>query len=158
MGRTDKGDVWIRLRAGWRRPGGDRAVGWALWQPGYTAHPWPRDELRPSFTYYVCDDLPGGGRGIVSRATATGVLRPTEVDSAGSAYRLVAETLFDDDLAMAPEEWYAERYNRGKSARPWPQSVTAWRAVVTERVGPYVLPGLTAFPRTGWLRSAGIAL
>lgn len=150
-------DVWIRLHTGWTRPGGNRAVGWALWQPGYQAQPWPRDELRPAFTYYVCEDLPGGERGIVARATATGVVRAAEVASADAAYRQVAESLFDDDLAMQPEEWHADRYNREKAKRPWPQVLTAWR-VVTEPVGPHALPELAAFPRTGWLRSSGIAL
>ncbi|MFC6090649.1 hypothetical protein [Saccharothrix lopnurensis] len=152
-----RNDRWIRLNAGWQRPGDHRALGWALWQPGYTARPWPRDELRASFTYYVCEDRLGGERGIVARATATGVVHTAEVASADAAYRLVADTLFDDDLAIPPEEWHAERYNQEKAKRPWPQLLTAWR-VVTEPVEPRVLPELAAFPRTGWLRTSGVAL
>lgn len=152
-----KNDVWIRLHSGWAPQGGNRAIAWALWQPGYVAEPWPREELRPSFTYYVCEDLPRSRRGIVARATATGVVRLAQVPSADSAYRLVADALFDDDLAIPPEEWHSERYNQEKAKRPWPQMLTAWR-VVTEPVGPHVLPELAAFPRTGWLRTPRIAL
>lgn len=150
-------DTWIRLHSGWSPQSDNRAVAWALWQPGYTAEPWPRDELRPAFTYYVCENLRDGDRGIVAKATVVGVIRMAQVPSADTTYRLVADALFDDDLAIPPEEWHAERYNQEKAERPWPQMLTAWR-VVTEPVGPYVLPELTAFPRTGWLRSSGISL
>ena len=105
----------------------------------------------------MCEELPNGDRGIVARATATGVIRLAQVPSADTAYRLIADGLFDADLAISPEEWHAERYNQEKAKRPWPQMLTAWR-VVTEPVGPHVLPELTAFPRTGWLRSSRIAL
>jgi hypothetical protein len=50
-----------------------------------------------------------------------------------------------------------ERYNQEKAKRPWPQALTAWR-VVSEPVKPQVLPELAAFPRTGWLRTSGVAL
>lgn len=150
-------DVWIRLHSGWSPRGDNRAVAWVLWQPGYTAQPWPRTELRPAFTYYVCEKLPDGVRAVVARATTTAVIGLAEVLSADSAYRLVADALFDDDLAIPPEEWHAERYNREKADSAWPQLLTAWR-VVTEPVGPHVLPELTAFPRTGWLRSSRISL
>lgn len=151
-----KNDTWIRLSAGWRRPGDHRVLEWALWQPGYTAQPWPCGELRASFTYYVCEDGPGGERRIAARATVTGVTGTAEVASADAAYRLVADTLFDDDLAIPPEEWHAERYNQEKAKRPWPQVLTAWRAV-TEPVEPHVLPELATFPRTSWLRTTGVA-
>ncbi|MBB5957754.1 hypothetical protein FHS29_004349 [Saccharothrix tamanrassetensis] len=148
-----KDDTWVRLHTGWA----PREMGWALWQPGYVAEPWPRVELRPAFTFYICQDIAAGGRGIVARATVTKLVRTMEVKSPEEAYQQIADTLFDDDLTIPPEGWRANPYNGHKSASPWPQQLTAWRAE-TEEVGPYVLPELSSFPRSGWLRTPNIAL
>ncbi len=145
--------TWVRLHTGWS----PRQVGWALWQPGYAAHPWPSDQLRPAFTYYICQDTNTGGRAIVARATVTKIVDTIEVASPEAAYQRIADTLFDDDLTILPEDWRANRYNGHKSASPWPQLLTAWRAE-TEEVGPYELPELSSFPRTGWLQTLSIAL
>ncbi|MBW4720864.1 hypothetical protein [Saccharothrix obliqua] len=150
---TGKYDTWVRLHTGWS----PRQVGWALWQPGYVAHPWPRDELRPSFTFYICEELRTGRRGITARAIVTKTVGTIKVSTPEEAYGVIAEHLFDDDLTIMPEDWRANRYNGHKSSAPWPQQLTAWRAE-TEEVGPYVLPDLASFPRTGWLRTSAIAL
>src|SRR3954454_11015766 len=63
-GRSAMNDTWIRLRLGWAPQGGQSALSWVLWQAGYVPSPWPTDELKPAFTYYACDELRGGGRGI----------------------------------------------------------------------------------------------
>ncbi|HEX6346646.1 hypothetical protein [Umezawaea sp.] len=149
--------TWIRLRLGWTVPDGRSALSWVLWQPGYVPSPWPTDELKPAFTYYACDELRGGGRGVVARATVTAVLRPTEVVSPDAAHELVAEHLFDDTLSIDELPWHTNAYNRSKSGAPWPQRIMAWRTA-TESVGPHLLPELTRFPRTGWLRSDKIGL
>ncbi|CAL9602959.1 hypothetical protein SUDANB95_05429 [Actinosynnema sp. ALI-1.44] len=148
-------DSWIRLHTGWS----PREVGWALWQPGYVAHPWPRDELGPDFTFYICDDVGVGkdGRAIVARAKVTRVVPTTEVKSPEDAYQRIADALFDDDLTILPENWRANRYNGHKSAAPWPQWLTAWRADL-EEVGPHVMPELSSFPRSGWLRTSRLTL
>ncbi|RKT53123.1 hypothetical protein [Saccharothrix australiensis] len=146
-------DTWVRLHTGWE----PRELGWALWQPGYVAHPWPREELRTGFAFYICQEIPAGGRGIVARATVTKLVRTTEVKSPEDAYQRIADTLFDDDLTIPPEDWRANRYNGHKTASPWPQQLTAWRSE-TEEVGPYVLPELSSFPRSGWLHTSRIAL
>jgi hypothetical protein len=150
-------DVWIRLRVGWSPQGGATALGWAQWQPKHIAAPWPAEEMRPSFTYYACEELKGGGRAIVARATVVGVLRPTVVESAEIAHKVIADQLFDDQLTIDYEAWSTNAYNRVKASAPWPQRVTAWR-VVTEPVGPHFLPELLRFPHSGWLRSARIGL
>ncbi|MEU4802692.1 hypothetical protein [Actinosynnema sp. NPDC023587] len=146
-------NTWVRLHTGWS----PRELGWALWQPGYAAHPWPNSELRPSFEFYLCEDLSIGGRGIVARATVTKTVGTVSVASPQDAYQEIADALFDDDLAIAPEDWRANRYNGHKAASPWPQQLTAWRAE-TEEVGPFLLPELSSFPRTGWLRVPDIVL
>ncbi|CCH28763.1 hypothetical protein ABZ816_27565 [Actinosynnema sp. NPDC047251] len=146
-------NIWVRLHTGWS----PRELGWALWQPGYAAHPWPDAELRPSFEFFVCEDLPIGGRGIVARATVTKTVGTMSVSSPQEAYQEIADALFDDVLAIAPEDWRANRYNGHKTASPWPQQLTAWRAE-TEEIGPYLLPELSSFPRTGWLRLPDTAL
>lgn len=150
-------DVWIRLRVGWSPQGGATALGWALWQPRHVASSWPHQEMRPAFTYYACEDLKGGGRGIVARATVTQVLLPTEVGSPEEAHRLVADRLFDERLTIDHETWQGNAYNRGKATAAWPQRITAWR-IATEPVGPHILPELHRFPRSGWLRSGRIGL
>lgn len=150
-------DTWIRLRVGWAPQGGGQALSWVLWQPGYVPSPWPTDELKPAFTYYACDELRGGGRGIIARATVVDVLRPTEVDSPDTAYEVIAKQLFDDTLSIDDLPWHTNTYNRSKTGAPWPQRITAWRTA-TESVGPHLLPELTRFPRTGWLRSDKIGL
>lgn len=150
-------ETWIRLRVGWAPQGGQTALSWVLWQAGYVPSPWPTDELKPAFTYYACDDLRGGGRGIVARATVTAVLQPTEVESPDAAYEVVAKELFDDTLSIDDLAWHTNAYNRSKVGVPWPQRITAWR-VATESVGPHLLPELVRFPRTGWLRSDKIGL
>lgn len=150
-------DTWIRLRVGWAPQGGQSALSWVLWQPGYVPSPWPTDELKPAFTYYACDELRGGGRGIVARATVTAVLGATEVDSPDTAYQVIAKQLFDDTLSIDDLPWHTNAYNRSKTGAPWPQRIMAWRTA-TESVGPHLLPELVRFPRTGWLRSDKIGL
>jgi hypothetical protein len=150
-------EVWIRRRVGWSPQGGPTALNWALWQPRYVAQSWPTEEMRPGFQYYACEDLTGGGRGIVARATVTAVLKPTEVDSPETAYGLIADQLFDEDLMIDHESWRANAYNRTKEISPWPQRVTAWRVSV-EPVGPHLLPELARFPHTGWLQTDRIGL
>ncbi|ACU35156.1 hypothetical protein [Actinosynnema mirum] len=151
MGTTS--ETWVRLHGDWMPNDHDGALGWALWQPGYNADPWPTEELRPSFAYHVCQKLDGGRRAVVAKATVQAFLSTTEVDSPEDAYRLVADELFDEGLSFPPEAWHAHPYNQLKERVPWPQRLTAWR-VSTEPVGPHVLSGLEKFPRTGWLRTA----
>jgi len=150
-------DVWIRLRVGWSPQGGATALGWASWQPGYLAAPWPEQELRPGFAYYACEELKGGGRAIVARATVTGVLNTVEVASPEIAHQLVADQLFDDDLSIDYAAWSTNAYNRRKANAPWPQLVIAWR-VTTEPAGPHFLPELLRFPYSGWQRTTRIGL
>ncbi len=143
-------EAWIRLGTGWTPAGSTaEAFGWALWQPAHRAAPWPHRELRPGFAHYVCEPLETGGRGLVARAVVTGVLGTVEAASDEDAHRLVAGRLFDDRFSVGLDEWRANPYNRAKALMSWPQRVTAWR-IGTERVGPYVLSGLSRFPRTGW--------
>ncbi|MEU5690481.1 hypothetical protein [Actinosynnema sp. NPDC020468] len=150
--------VWVRLHVGWEPGARGRALAWTLWQPGYRPESWPTEELRPSFVYYVCEDLAAGGRGLVARATVTSLLNTAEAPSAEEAYRLVADNLFDDDLAIPPDDWHSHRYNKVKADAPWPQRLTAWR-IATEPFGPQLLPpGRMRFPRSGWLRTAELAL
>lgn len=120
------------------------------------ASPWPTDELKPGFVYYVCEETKTG-RAITAKATVEDVLAPTEVSSAEDAYLLVQEDLFTDDFTIDEEAWHANPYNRAKAAAPWPQVVTAWRTV-TNPVGPHVLKELSQFPRTGWMHTDKIAL
>lgn len=150
--------VWIRLHNGWSPVSANGVgFGWALWQPQYVAAPWPHDELKPDFGYYVCEEIEAGGRGITAKATVEDVLPLTEAVSAEEAYRLVSEHLFNDDFTIDEEAWHANGYNKIKASAPWPQLVTAWRSR-NERVGPYVLEELGRFPRTGWLRTLKIAM
>ncbi|WP_197289127.1 hypothetical protein [Nocardia sp. NRRL S-836] len=65
--------------------------------------------------------------------------------------------MFDDALRIAPDVWHDYHYNRLKAEAPWPQRIVAWRADV-EPVGPHVHDDLRRFPRTGWTKSATIAL
>ncbi|WNV83318.1 hypothetical protein [Umezawaea sp. Da 62-37] len=149
--------TWIRLGVGWSPPGGTAALSWVLWQPGYIPAPWPTGELKPAFTYYACEGLRGGGRGIVARVTITALVKPTEVTSPDEVHELLSEQLFDDDLTIDDLPWHTHAYNRAKAAAPWPQKLVAWRTA-KESIGPHVLPELTRFPRTGWLRSDRIAM
>ncbi|PRY36189.1 hypothetical protein [Umezawaea tangerina] len=150
-------DTWVRLGVGWSSPDGTVALSWVLWQPGYVPAPWPTDELKRAFTYYACEGLRGGGRGIVARATITALLEPVDVRSPDEVHQLLCEHLFDDDLTIDDLPWHTHAYNRAKAVAPWPQRLVAWRTT-TESVGPHVLPELTRFPRTGWLRSDRIAV
>lgn len=151
-------EAWIRLYNG-RRPisGSTPGFGWAMWQMGYSAIPWPHDELKPDFGYYICETLKDGVRAVTHRAKMTHVLPPTEVATPEDAYDLVAEHVFDDDLRIARNVWHAYHYNQLKAEVPWPQRIVAWRAEA-EPIGPHLLDGLCRFPRTGWTRSGAISL
>ncbi|ANZ35424.1 DNA internalization-related competence protein ComEC/Rec2 [Lentzea guizhouensis] len=156
--RTEMDQTWIRLyNARYPIPGGSPGFAWAMWQPGYHATPWPHDELKPDFAYYLCETLDDGTRAITHRARTTHVLPPTEAESPEAAYDLVAEHVFDDGLRIAPNVWHEYHYNVLKGEAPWPQRITAWRAEV-EPVGPHVHEELRRFPRTGWTKSDSIAL
>lgn len=150
--------VWVRLyNARYPIPGGMPGFAWAMWQPGYTATQWPHDELKPDFAYYICETLDDGTRAITHKARATHALPPTEAASPEDAYDLVAERMFDDGMRIAPDVWHDYHYNAVKAGSHWPQRVVAWRAE-TELIGPHVLEELRRFPRSGWLKSASIAL
>lgn len=150
--------TWVRLcSARSPIPGRTPGLAWAMWQPGYSAAPWPHDELTPGFAYYVCETQPNGERAATYRATATHVLPPTRVATPEGAYGLMAEHVFDDSLRMGPDEWKAHPYNVLKAEFLWPQRVVAWRATLVA-VGPHVLAGLGRFPRTGWLTTDTITL
>jgi hypothetical protein len=150
-------DVWVRLYTGWVLGTSGDAMGWAIWQPGYQGHPWPHEELRPGFGYYVCESLEAGGRGIVARATVRNALGLTRAESPEDAHRLVADRLFDDEFSIGLDDWLDNPYNKLKADSPWPQKITAWR-ISTEPVGPHILSGLGQFPRTGWLNTDKIGL
>ena len=150
--------VWVRLfNARYPIPGGTPGLAWALWQKNYTATPWPHDELKPDFGYYICETLEDGTRAVTYRATTTHVLPPTTAETTEDAYDLVVEHVCDDDLRIGPEDWDDYHYNALKAEAPWPQRIVAWRATV-EAVGPRVVDGLQRFPRTGWLQTDAIAL
>ncbi|MEV6243934.1 hypothetical protein [Lentzea sp. NPDC051838] len=150
--------TWIRLyNARYPVPGGSPGLAWALWQTNYTPTPWPHDELKPDFGYYICETLEDGTRALTYRATTTHVLLPTKVAKPEEAYELVAQHVFDDGLRIAPHDWHDYHYNVLKAEAPWPQQVVAWRASV-EPVGPHVVADLQRFPRTGWLQSEAISL
>ena len=139
--------VWVRLfNARYPIPGGTPGLAWALWQTNYTATPWPHDELKPDFGYYICETLEDGARAVTHKAAT-----PEE------AYDLVSEHVFDDALRVAPDVWHDYHYNALKAEAPWPQRIVAWRATV-EPVGPHVVEGLQRFPRTGWLKTDAISL
>lgn len=149
--------VWVRLyNARYPVPDGTPALAWAMWQPNYTATPWPHDELKPDFGYYICETLEGGTRALTYRATATHVLPPTEATNPEEAYELVSEHLFDDALRFESDDWQEYHYNALKAEAPWPQRVVAWRAEV-EPIGPHVMEVLQRFPRTGWLQTDAIS-
>jgi hypothetical protein len=149
--------VWIRLyNARYPIPGGTPGLAWAMWQTNYTATPWPHDELKPDFGYYLCETLEDGTRALTHRARTTHVLPPTETTTPEEAYELVSEHVFDDALRIAPHDWSAYHYNVLKAESPWPQRVVAWRADV-EPIGPHVMEGLQRFPRTGWLQTEAIS-
>lgn len=149
--------VWIRLyNARYPIPGGTPGLAWAMWQTNYTATPWPHDELKPDFGYYICETLEDGSRALTYRATTTHVLPPTKAAKPEEAYDLVSEQLFDDGLRIAPQDWHDYHYNVLKAEAPWPQRVVAWRAEV-EPVGPHVVEALQRFPRTGWMQSEAIS-
>ena len=151
-------ETWVRLyNARYLIPGGTPGFAWAMWQLGYTASPWPHDELKPDFGYYICETLRDGARAVTHRAKATHVLPPTEVATPEAAYDLVAEHMFDDGLRIAPHAWHDYYYNMLKAEVRWPQRIVAWRADV-EPIGPHVLDVLRRFPRTGWLKSDAIFL
>ncbi|TWP47361.1 hypothetical protein FKR81_32095 [Lentzea tibetensis] len=150
-------DVWIRLNSG-RAQFAQCGIGfgWAIWQPRYVPAPWPHDELKPDFAYYVCEDTDPGRRAITARVTVEAALPRTEVASAADAYRIVADHLFDDEFTIDQVTWWANDYNQIKAKAPWPQFVTAWRGLV-EPVGPYV-PDVGRFPSTCWRRADEIPL
>jgi len=151
-------DVWIRLyNARHLVPGGTPGFAWAMWQMGYSATPWPHEQLKPDFAYYLCERLEDGTRVLTYKATVTHVLPPTEAAKPEDAYELVAEHVFDDDLRIAPHVWNDCHYNELKAEAPWPQRIVAWRANV-EPVGPHVLDCLPRFPRTGWAKTDAISL
>ncbi|WP_394613082.1 hypothetical protein JNUCC0626_24345 [Lentzea sp. JNUCC 0626] len=150
--------VWVRLfNARYPIPGGTPGLAWALWQTNYKATPWPHDELKPDFGYYICESLDDGTRAITHKALMTHVLPPTKAETPEAAYDLAAEHVFDDTLRIAPDVWHDYHYNALKAEAPWPQRIVAWRASVTP-VGPHVVEGLERFPRTGWLKTDAIAL
>ena len=150
--------VWVRLfNARYPIPGGTPGLAWALWQPNYSATPWPHDELKPDFGYYICETLEDGTRAVTYRATTTHVLPQTKAETPEEAYDLVAERVFDDELRVAPDVWHDYHYNALKAEAPWPQRIVAWRAAV-KPVGPHVVEGLQRFPRTGWLKTDAISL
>ena len=150
--------VWVRLfNARYPISGGTPGLAWALWQTNYSATPWPHDELKPDFGYYICETLEDSTRAVTYKAATTHVLPPTKAATAEEAYDLVAEHIFDDDLRIAPDVWHDYHYNVLKAEAPWPQRIVAWRANV-ERVGPHVVEGLERFPRTGWLKTDAISL
>jgi hypothetical protein len=150
--------VWVRLfNARYPIPGGTPGLAWALWQTNYSATPWPHDELKPDFGYYIGETLEDGTRAVTYKAVATHVVPPTKAESAEEAYDLVADRVFDDALRVAPDVWHDYHYNALKAEAPWPQRVVAWRATV-EPVGPHVVEVLRRFPRTGWLETDAIAL
>jgi hypothetical protein len=150
--------VWIRLyNARHPVPGGTPGLAWAMWQPNYSATPWPHDELKPDFGYYICETLEDGSRALTHRARITHVLPPTEATKPEEAYDLVAEHVFDDALRIAPHDWHNYHYNLLKAESPWPQRIVAWRADV-EPTGPHVMEGLQRFPRTGWMQTDAISL
>jgi hypothetical protein len=149
--------VWVRLyNARFPVPGGTPGLAWGMWQPNYSATPWPHDELKPDFGYYICETLDDGRRALTYRATATHVLPPTEAETPEEAYDLVSEHVFDDGLRIAPPDWHAYPYNELKAESPWPQRIVAWRAEL-EPVGPHVMEGLKPFPRTGWKQTEAIS-
>ncbi len=149
--------VWIRLyNARYPVPGGTPGLAWAMWQTNYTAAPWPHDELKPDFGYYICEALEDGTRALTYKATATHVLPLTKAAKPEEAYDLVSEHLFDDGLRIAPHDWHDYHYNVLKAEAPWPQRIVAWRAEV-EPIGPHVMDGLQRFPRTGWMQSEAIS-
>jgi hypothetical protein len=151
-------DVWIRLfNARYPIPGGTPGLAWALWQMSYSATPWPHDELKPDFGYYICESLEDGTRALTYEATATHVLPPTKATTPEEAFALVSEYVFDDGLRIAPHVWNDYHYNVLKAEAPWPQRIVAWRANL-EPVGPHVLDGLQRFPRTGWIKTDAISL
>lgn len=151
-------ETWVRLyNSRWPIAGGAPGLGWAMWQPGYSATQWPHDELEPDFAYYVCESQPDGCRAITYRAKATHVLPPTKAATPEEAYDLMAEHIFDNDLRVAPDVWHDYHYNMLKAEAPWPQQIVAWRAEVVP-IGPHVLAALQSFPRGGWLKTDVIAL
>ena len=150
--------TWVRLYSARSPiPGTTPGFAWAMWQPGYTATPWPHDELKPGFAYYICETQPHGERAVTYRATATHVLPPTRVATPEGAYGLVEEHVLDNELRIGPAEWHAHRYNALKAESPWPQRIVAWRATVVP-VGPHVIARLGCFPRTGWMTTNTIVL
>lgn len=151
-------ETWIRLyNSRYPIPGGTPGFSWAMWRKNYAATPWPHDELKPDFAYYICETMADGTRAISHRAKVTRVLPPTEVATPEEAYDLVAEHVFDDDLRIAPNVWHDYHYNALKAETPWPKRVVAWRAE-TEPIGPHTLPGLCHFPHTAWTKSDAISL
>lgn len=151
-------ETWVRLHNSRAPiPGGTPGLGWALWQPNYSATQWPHEELKRDFEHYVCETLPDKRRGITYRAKTTHVLPPTRAETPEEAYDLMAEHIFDDDLRVAPHAWHDHHYNVLKADAAWPQKIVAWRAEVVP-VGPHVLAVLQSFPRSGWVRTDKIAL
>lgn len=144
-------DEWVRLHTGWsaNQASGDD-VGWALWQPQYKGHPWPNEDMRRDFTYYVCDDLATGGRALVAQARVLAVLPFTEATSLAEAYRMVTDEL-GGGLQLSYPDWQANPYNQSKATSSWPQKIAAWR-ITTARIAPCRLPELRHFPHTGWIR------
>lgn len=150
--------VWVRLfNARYPIAGGTPGLAWALWQTNYSATPWPHDELKPDFGYYICETLEDGTRAVTYKAVTTHVLPPTKAATPEEAFDLVAEHVFDDELRIAPDVWHDYHYNALKAEAPWPQRIVAWRATA-ERVGPHLVDGLQRFPRTGWLKTDAISL
>ncbi|GAA3858111.1 hypothetical protein GCM10022243_24710 [Saccharothrix violaceirubra] len=161
----EEDDIWIRLNNGWEFSGIGRQLegqteghgfGWALWQPGYVARPWPYGELKPGFTYYLCDKG-FGERAVTARATVVRDPLTVKVHSVQDAFDALLELMFDDLTWMPHEVWHANPYNRLKFDSPWPQRLTAWR-VVTEPFGPLFRSELARFPRCGWLKSPATIL